>query len=71
MFTTHFGNFNSNIFLALKNSFWKFVLHKFLGGIEHECTIYMTYYQFVVKKYLDLTHSVKLGMKNEKNDIID
>jgi hypothetical protein len=31
----------------------------------------MTYYQFVVKKYLDLTHSVKLGMKNEEIDIIE
>ncbi len=31
----------------------------------------MIYYQFVVKKYLDLTHNVKLGMKNEEIDIID
>jgi hypothetical protein len=71
MFTTHFDNFNSNIFLAIKFSFWKFFVHKFLGGIEHGCIIYMTDYQFVVKKYLDSTHNVKLGMKNEKNDIID
>ncbi len=64
-FITKLGTFGSNMLLTLKTMDLKFLpLTKIVHICDrrHECIIYMIQNQFVVKTYLFLTCSVKLGI---------
>jgi hypothetical protein len=68
------NTFGSNLHLILKIT--KFenisstkVIH--LYDRKHECIIYMMYDQCIVKRYLNLEHNSKLGVKNAKFGLID